>query len=260
VLADFNKNNLTTLDELINGKEIRVKEKGKLKKRKIKGWKARWYGAVHSRNIYFRDSEQPHRLYNEGVKMLTNFFEKEKDKPKPHPELVERKFDVTLNCKPYGLDASYRIIGFFDKIEAKDNKVVITDYKTGHVGPVSLDFGLQLTLYWYAYSKCAEQNPLLFPKVKSSNGIGLVLYKVPELSEEHTSRSDVNVKYLINEIHNADSGIKKKNFTPFIGERHCDKICSWHKLCRELFKWNNKELFDLLISPYTEKISKKSQR
>lgn len=169
-------------------------------------------------------------------------------------ELVEKKFDVILDCRPYGLNAAYPITGFFDKIDVEKDKIIITDYKTGHVGKVSSDLGLQLTLYWYAYNKCADRNPLQFPKPKSIEDIKLVLYHIPKLEEISSSRCDINMKYLINEIHNADHDIKNRNFTPFVGS-HCDTACHWQELCHDLLMRNNKELFNSLISPYTEKIS-----
>jgi len=257
ILEDFNTNRLITLDDLIFGKEVQVEEDGKLKKKKIKGWKGRWYGAANSRNIRFRSEKQLHILYNKGVGMLKDFFEKEQHNPKPAPEFVERKFDVMLDCRPY-LNRYYRINGFFDKIDKKNEKVIITDYKTGHVGAVSSDLGLQLTLYWYAYNKWAAQNALYFPKQASPENIELVMYHLPTLEEKHATRDNIALKYLINEIHNADSDIKAKNFTPFIGS-HCDTACFWQESCYELLMSNNKDLFNFLISQYTNMISEKSR-
>jgi len=252
VLEEFNLGNLRTFEEMIHGRPIQVIKDGKLKQEKIKGWRAKWYGSAYSKNILFRKKGDEHFFYNRGVGILKNFYEKEKDTPKTRPDLIERKFSLVLNCKPY-VNMSYNTIGFFDRIDIENDKIIITDYKTGDSGPVLTDLGHQLTIYWHAYNKYADLNMPHFPKPKSPKDIELVIYHLPTLEKKSTTRDEiVDMKYLAYEINDADNDIKAKNFKPFVGI-HCNKNCWWQELCHEILMPNNKEIFNLLITSPAER-------
>lgn len=253
ILQDFNKGVLQTKDELINGRTIECIENGKKKEKKILGWKARWYGSVFSRNIYFNSEAQQHIIFHSGTQALEKFFEREKDKPKP--QFAEERFEnVALSYEIGGEKVVYKLRGVFDKIDIRDVKIKITDYKTGDASKVFADFDLQFTLYWYAYNKMAEVDPR-FPKPEKPEDLEMVLYhlalyKTQEIEEKKTSRSKTDLKYLGNEIYNADTDIRKKNFTPFIG-MHCQKnSCLFLDLCHPLLCGNDKSLFNFLVSQY----------
>ncbi|MBI2047187.1 PD-(D/E)XK nuclease family protein [Candidatus Pacearchaeota archaeon] len=230
ILEGFNKGVLQTKDELINGRTIECIENGKKKEKKILGWKARWYGSVFSRNIYFNSEAQQHIIFRSGTQALEKFFEREKDKPKP--QFAEEPFkDVSLSYEIGGEKVVYKLRGFFDKIDIRDSRIKITDYKTGDASKVFADFDLK-------------------PEDLEMALYHLALYKTQEIEEKKTSRSKTDLKYLGNEIYNADTDIRKKNFTPFIG-MHCQKnSCLFLDLCHPLLCGNDKSLFDFLVSQY----------
>lgn len=247
VFEYFNKGIFTTEQEMLDS------------------WKARWYSAVHSRNIYFREKKEPYIIFNLGMRTLRKFWEQEKDNPKP--QFVEFPFgkEVILSYKIDGMKFCYRIAGKFDKIEIiekqRRKKVRITDYKTGQVGEMLSDFDLQFTLYGYAYEKLAEALPC-FPQPTEPDDLELIIQSIPVFSKEpkfekrKAQRGEADLMYLVSEIHNADVGIRNKNFTPFMGPRHCDKICYMKPTCHELLLADNKALYKFIVSQYFKRIRK----
>jgi hypothetical protein len=223
-----------------------------MKEEKILGWNAKWWQAVNSRNMLFRKKGDEFFFYKRGIKILEKFYEKEKNTPRTRPDLVERKLNFEQNCRPYS-DSVYKAIAIFDRIDMEENKVIITDYKSGDSGKVLTDFGHQLTLYWYAYQKCADLNMPHFIKLQNPEDLKLIIYNLPALKKEDTSRGSVDMKYLAYEINDADRDIKAKYFKPFVGI-HCSNNCWWQDLCHDIIFPNNKEMFDLLITPHAERI------
>ncbi|MEM2932878.1 MAG: PD-(D/E)XK nuclease family protein [Candidatus Pacearchaeota archaeon] len=243
VIADFNRGNLSTLEELIDGKEI-VKNR---KKSKILGWKARWYRQVHSEDIYFDYKEQPYIIFNNGKKILEKFYEKEKDKPRTNL-LIEYKFDVKINLK----GTTYRFVGVFDKVELNQDKIAIIDYKTGNpVSNITRDLSVQLTIYKLAFNALRDEGII---KVPRSIEPAVILYFLPlfasnkdlEICEKPTGRDDIDVNYLITLIR--DFG---KSFVPFIASPqfdHC-KRCQWEleNFCHDILFYNKKEIYNKLM-------------
>ena len=253
VIEDFNLDRLRTADELINGRVQEYFENGKRKEKKILGFKARWYGSVNSKNIYFKSENEPHAIFKMGKKLLEAFFEREKNNPKPR--FAERKFDnIILTADFQDKRVAYKVRGIFDKIDIIGKKIKITDYKTGDGSDVFSDFDLQLTLYWYAYNKLSELLPM-YPKPANPEDLELAIYYLPiyspdKIEERKTFRNEIDLKYLVNEIYNADVGIMNKNFSPYIGHHCKDKSCFWQELCYKLLYDDNKSLFNFIVSQY----------
>jgi ATP-dependent helicase/DNAse subunit B len=241
VLADFNRGNLNTLEELIEGKEII--ENGK--KKKIPGWKGRWSKASHAKDVYFEDESLRHIIFEKGKKLLEKFFERENRKPRTS-QFIEYKFKelVNINGKEYLLE------GTFDKIDTATVPTKIIDYKTGSfLSKNTKDFGLQLTIYYLCYKKM-----LASCKIVGSAEPEIVVYGFSfsdcEIEEYYTARSNIDVNYLEQQIKLFLDGLKSRNFVPFVPSSrfdHCKK-CSWNHndFCRNLLYSNNKEIFRIM--------------
>jgi|GEM_PF-4078605 len=241
VLADFNRGNLNTLEELIEGREII--ENGK--KKKIPGWKGRWYQASYAKDVYFEDEKERHIIFEKGVKLLEKFYERENGKPRAS-QFIEHKFKelVNINGKEYLLE------GTFDKIDTATRPTKIIDYKTGSfLSKNTKDFGLQLTIYYLCYKKMLESC-----KIVGSAEPEIIVYGFSfsdcEIEEYCTARSNIDVDYLEQQIKLFLEGLKSRNFVPFVPSSrfdHCKK-CNWNHndFCRNLLYSNNKEIFRIM--------------
>ena len=244
VLAEFNRGNLNTLEELIDGKEII--ENGKRKK--ILGWRAQWYKVANSDSIYFNKEEDKHIIYNNGVKLLKQFYGSEGRKPR-QKNYVEYKFTEKINLN----GREYPFTGIFDYIDVDTNPPTIIDYKTGaELSEVTKDFCLQFTIYHLAYKRLRELNKIIVP----SGDPNIVVYnlplfsKTPEIKQYQTTRNDVDVEYLIDVIKTVERGIIERNFVPFFGSTkfdHCKK-CEWNygNFCHNLLYSDDKEILGFL--------------
>jgi ATP-dependent helicase/DNAse subunit B len=250
VLADFNRGNLNTLEELIEGKEII--ENGK--KKKILGWRGRWSQASHDEDVYFKDERERYIIFNEvlrkGEELLKKFYEREKGKPRTSP-FIEYEFTepVDVNGNQYLLN------GKIDKIDTATTPTKIIEYKTGDfLSKNTKDFGLQLTIYYLFYKKIFYKKMLADHKIIGSAEPDIVVYGFSfskcEIEEYHTARSSTDVDYLEQQIKLFLDGLKSRNFVPFVPSPrfdHCKK-CNWNRndFCRNLLYSNNKEIFRIM--------------
>ncbi|MEM3405369.1 MAG: PD-(D/E)XK nuclease family protein [Candidatus Pacearchaeota archaeon] len=261
ILRDINLGLLNSKEEIINGREVEIIENGKKKKKKILGWKARWFGSVYSGKCWFPYEDLKYSLYYKGKKMLEDFFEREKMKPKP--ALVEENFNVILSKNINQKEIYYKFTGIFDKIDFEEDddkrKIIITDYKTGSNRiedrkDVIKELGIQFTIYYFSFLELIKrefQNISPNPK----NNIEMKIYSLENGSEIKVTRNENDLYYLINTVHEADQEIRKGNFVPFIGY-HCNRNnCDWAPLCAELLTSERKDFVKKLIDYSIENIS-----
>lgn len=244
VIADFNRGNLLTLEDLINGREII--ENGK--KKKILGWKARWYRQVYSKDIYFDNDDQPYIIFNSGNRLLEEFYHEEKNNSN-EKLLVEHRFCLNINLN----NKSYLFTGVFDLIEHDGKKGHIIDYKTGSMlTKITADLSIQFTIYNLAYNELQKQGI-----IKTQGEPEIVLYYLPLFSKDSrifkqkTNRDAIDIQYLVETIETVNKKIREKNFIPFIASSqfdHCKK-CSWQlgNFCYDILNHRNKEIYSKLM-------------
>jgi len=97
-------------------------------------------------SIYDPDSLIPKELINAGVQIIDEFYDENSDKTF---NIYDKEMPFTL------IIGSYKVIGFIDRVDVKDDMVHIVDYKTGkwEVSAKEVPNNLQLGIYALAVSQ-----------------------------------------------------------------------------------------------------------
>ncbi len=163
-----------------------------------------------------------------GQNILKNFYRRhisEKDssiKNRKPPEEKEYAFGVK-KVEPFKING-HLVIGYMDRIDEKDGKWWISDYKTDKKSPEKDSFVLhkhpQFTLYSYVFRKLfnKKEKAILYYHLRSN-----------KIFETHRSEKDYDyLKRLLDEV---SEGIDKDIFVPFYGF-HCG-FCDYKVACEK---------------------------
>ena len=160
-----------------------------------------------------------------GRGILRRFFERHKEKQKPFQK--EKHFIFNYGMVE-GIDVFMQ--GVWDRIDAtKDNKLIITDYKTNKESPEKDTFLLhrypQFTIYSKAFRKLygQEEDFVLFYHLRSGK-----LFKTKRSSEDFSYLDE-----LVNESIRKIIMIRNEKATPFYGYS-CPR-CDYKPKCENLW-------------------------
>lgn len=148
-----------------------------------------------------------------GESILGNFYDRLKNKPRPI--LYEKRF-TDIEFEGHILDVR------FDRVDEKNGKIFITDYKTDKHSPGENPFLLhrhpQFTLYSKAYR-------LKFNRKEDA----ILYYHLRSGKVFKTKRSEKDFEYLLQLLNTAGKRINERDFTPFYGW-HCN-LCGYQPAC-----------------------------
>lgn len=187
-------------------------------------WKMKWWrGVVKDAfgrwgEIGWHSDKEPGILYGTGVKILSAFYEHNINLP--YPVALEKSFREEFRGQ--------KMRGVFDRIEIKDDRHFIIDYKTDMNSPENNPFILhrhpQFTLYSAVYEQMHKEElggkrPVIVElHLRSGRGF-------------ETKRSEEDYDYLESLIGSAKKGIGNDEFTPFYGF-HCG-WCEYLPVCKK---------------------------
>ncbi|HOV88687.1 MAG TPA: PD-(D/E)XK nuclease family protein [Candidatus Paceibacterota bacterium] len=190
-----------TLDELMDYFTIQWKEADKLK---------------------WRDEKQKEMFFNEGKRILEDFYKK--NIPSLSIPLdLESRFEVEIDDEEN--NAVHTLAGYIDRIDKRDdNKFEIIDYKTAQKmpGQSALRNSLQLSIYTLGFFK-------KWPNLTDLDNVVLTLYFLKhgeKLSDRQTAEEIAHTKErVLKDIHEIE-----KNYFPPIPSPLCS-YCPYRKIC-----------------------------
>jgi len=188
-------------------------------------WNYRWWFGV-VKNGFGRYSEiawvhekQAGSFFRVGQEILSSFYKHNINLDVPID--TEKRFDVEFE--------GYKLRGVYDRIDFRDGKYYIIDYKTDKNSPQENSFVLhrhpQFTIYSLAYEKnhkeeLNEEKPIIaFLHLRTGKAF-------------ETKRSYEDYNYLKRLLESTVSGIKSNEFTPFYGF-HCN-FCEYIPICKKV--------------------------
>ncbi|MFC1568680.1 ATP-dependent helicase [bacterium] len=172
------------------------------------------------RNIGFLSREHEERRYEAGLESIRKFFEREESNATV-PKTVEEPFSFMLEMN--------RISGRWDRIDERDEGIVIVDFKTSSVfqqeaADKRAKESLQLTIYAMAYEQiCGCRPNQLELHFLESGLIGQV--KV----------TDKIVEKAKDKIKNAANGIRRRDYTAKASYMAC-QYCAYSGICPSAVK------------------------
>ena len=167
------------------------------------------------RNIGFLSREHEERRFEAGKTSIQKFFERE-EASGIVPMLIEEKFSF--------LQGKNRIAGRWDRIDERDGKIVIVDFKTSEVydqdsADKRTKDSLQLAIYGMAY----EQSCKKLPDFVELHFLESGLVGRSELSEKQLNRA----KKMITD---SAGGIRNRDYTAQPGYQSCG-FCAYTTIC-----------------------------
>jgi DNA helicase-2/ATP-dependent DNA helicase PcrA len=165
--------------------------------------------------------------YKRGEAILLGYFKKEFDK-KNLPLVVEKMFKVPLRKGKGGTREDFLMIGGrMDRVDEKNGKIEIVDYKTGENVPSqrTVDNDLQLSLYALAATSIKEA-----PFDKKPEEVGLTLYYMDDQKKITTTRTSEDLKKAKEKIFKIRKEIEESDFR-CSGHMFCDN-CEYSLMCR----------------------------
>lgn len=165
--------------------------------------------------------------YQRGEEILLEYLKKEFDE-KNLPVVVEKMFKVPLK-RAKGQKRKARLIigGRIDRVDEKDGKIEVVDYKTGESVPSqrTVDKDLQLSIYALAATMIKEP-----PFDKKPNEVELSLYYMDEQKKLTTKRTKEELEKAKEEVFKIRKQIEESDFR-CSGHIFCD-TCEYSLLCR----------------------------
>lgn len=163
--------------------------------------------------------------YKRGEALLLGYLRKEFDR-KNLPVVVEKMFKVPLRRGEKREDF-LMIGGRMDRVDEKDGKIRIVDYKTGESVPSQrvVDSDLQLSLYALAATSIKEP-----PFDKKPEEVELNLYYLEEQKKITTKRTTEDLEKAKEEIFRIRKEIEESDFR-CSGHLFCDN-CEYALMCR----------------------------
>lgn len=164
-----------------------------------------WFNQKIETDLRFKEKENEETLKETGKKMLSLYFQHEKESPKTAAS--EWPFEVPIINLDTGEVLDQTLEGFIDLIE---NGETITEIKTSAqaMNQNTVDNHLQLTAYAYAYLQMFRQKP------KELKVINLVKVKAPKLQVLTTQRTDQDFNRFFYTSQEVIEGIKANVFLP----------------------------------------------
>jgi DNA helicase-2/ATP-dependent DNA helicase PcrA len=169
------------------------------------------------RNEGFISREHEEERFQQGLRALKNFYEFEKTR-KIFPREIERGFRVLI-------DENLRLEGRWDRIDERDGKAVIVEYKAADVldeakASENARNNRQLLLYAYAYSKLYQKPP-----------DWLELYYVGErIVIGRAVKQEKDLEKALNLIKEVAQGIRAQKFDPSPAYGVCE-TCAYKSIC-----------------------------
>jgi len=165
----------------------------------------------------FSDGENPGKMKDEGVQLLTAY--QEKVAPKVQPVEVEREFLFETGATELPLK------GYIDLI---DDQRCIIDHKTSKTSflPDAASKDIQLTAYAMAYR---------FLHGQDENGVRLdvmVRTKQPRIQQLRSTRTQADIERFLRLAEKLEQGIKSGIFFP--NDNYMCGICGYGEMCE---KW-----------------------
>lgn len=180
------------------------------------------YEAYHAawRNIGFLSREHEERRYEAGKAAIQRFYEREESLG-VIPQFVETPFQFMMGKN--------RIAGRWDRIDSRNGKIYIVDFKTSEVyqqeaADKRTKQSLQLTIYAMAYEYMYKQKPdgLELQFLESGLvGRAAVSQKMQEKAEKN--------------INEAAAGIRKRDYSAKPGYNSC-RFCAYTEICPSAIK------------------------
>ena len=166
-------------------------------------------------NIGFLSREHEERRFEAGKEALRLFFEKE-ESSNIVPKMVEEKFSFLLEKN--------RITGRWDRVDERDGKIVIVDFKTSEVyqqdsADKRAKSSLQLTIYAMAYESAYHRLPDWVELHFLESG----LVGSAVLSEAWISKTKEKIK-------EAGAGIRSRDYTAKPTYQSC-RYCAYAEVC-----------------------------
>ena len=168
---------------------------------------------------HYEDEKYEQLRFQEGLKMLTDFYEKH---PPGEAKVVdlESRFMVKIKDK----DETHILSGIVDRIDKnEDGSFEVVDYKTGKRLPSQemVDDNMQLSIYWMALKE-------RWPK-KDPKDIKVSLYFLKHGEKISSERTEEQIVKMREEILKTIAEIEKGDFEP-IPSALCD-YCEYRDMC-----------------------------
>ncbi|MEA1964236.1 MAG: ATP-dependent DNA helicase, partial [Candidatus Aerophobetes bacterium] len=163
----------------------------------------------------FESREHEEERLSEGKRALHQFYQRA-EKEKSLPSFIEKEFSFSLD--------NNRIIGRWDRVDIKDGKVTIIDFKSSDISEKDkadkkTKESLQLSIYALAYKEIYDKIP---DKVKLHFlGSGLVGEAKP---------TEKNFLKTVEKIRKAAQGIRNNNYKATPGYMAC-RYCVFRHIC-----------------------------
>jgi len=172
------------------------------------------------RNIGFLSREHEERRYESGLEAIQRFFKREEKNPVV-PKFVEEPFSF--------MQGKNRISGRWDRIDERDNGIVIIDFKTSAVfeqktADKRARESLQLTIYAMAYEQIWGCRPIRLELHFLESGL--------------TGKAEVTEKIfdkVKEKIQNAAEGIRHRNYNATPSYMNC-QYCAFAGICPSAVK------------------------
>lgn len=177
----------------------------------------------NANKVKWRDDKEKNAYFDEGKKILHNFYQKNIPDHKSTIIALESRFEAPI--EEDGKENPHILTGIIDRVDKiKDGVFEIIDYKTNRrmPGESNVDNNLQLSIYTLGFFK-------RWPNLAKLEDINLSLYFLKHGEKMTTKRTQEDIEALKTRVLKNISEIEK-NYFPSIPSALCN-YCSYKNIC-----------------------------